>query len=81
MTDPLGPEPLDGSPDVPWTAVLPRRFRYVTVVSTARVTGTWVDAVKPEWAETPLAKGGPTGPEAPPSPAFEELFSKIQRDG
>lgn len=65
----------------PWTDVLPRRFRYVTVVSTVRVTGAWIDAVKPEWAETLLAQGETTGPEAPSSPALEELFRKIQRDG
>ncbi|MBT8480197.1 MAG: hypothetical protein HKP36_01290, partial [Myxococcales bacterium] len=65
----------------PWTDVLPRRFRYVTVVSTLRVTGAWIDAVKPEWAETLLAQGETTGPEAPSSPALEELFQEIQRDG
>lgn len=60
-----------------WTDTSPRRFRYVTVVSTVQVAGAWIDAVAPEWAERLNAEGKRPGPDAPSSPSLEELWRQL----
>ncbi len=36
--------------------------------------GAWIDTVKPQWAEKLIGEGETPGPDAPPSPALEDLW-------